>query len=501
MFRRLEYMSKKLVLSDNSDRLRAEIGYYSVQLRDCIDRTSLLRAYQVRRRNERLYAYHAVLRDACCKCFRGTEISVKGKSGVCKVWGFDGRVWVVISPSVFMDVVGEAIIGASGAGDFVVTGDWMDKKGEMLSSAYAGVCSSPLLCNPSVVGFSNGVWDFGDIDSPVYHPFEDRMPVTDLLPYDYDPSAVCPLWTSFLGMMLSQKDVMRLQKYLGLGIVNRRMMGHVVEDTLWLIGSGANGKTTIENVVRAVYGYDNISEASMGELLDRNQISRMLTMASIEGKIFNICSEVDMGDISKGSDAFKKLCSGEPQSARNIGRDIHIAYDIPFLIFSMNQKPSNRRMDEAFRRRIVEIVFKATVRRDEMDPQLGSKLRAELPGIRNWMIDGFRRLRSDGFLFDHTSDDDYQEANGQYFDIFARAEGLRASAWAGHNESAQLVGAQVLLERYDEFCMRKMLGCDHPTMRQMVSDMKRLNFHKVRKAAGVFYEVYCDNELDYSVKV
>jgi hypothetical protein len=155
-------------------------------------------------------------------------------------------------------------------------------------------------------------------------------------------------------------------------------MSNVVEDTLWLIGSGANGKTTIEEVVRAVYGYDNVSEASMGELLDRNQISRMLTMSNIDGKIFNICSEVDVSDISRGSDAFKRLCSGEPQNARGIGENVRRIYDIPFLIFSMNQRPVNKRMDAAFRRRIVEIVFNQSIREEDMDAGLGDKLKKEL---------------------------------------------------------------------------------------------------------------------------
>lgn len=488
------------LVGDISGSLRAEIGTYSSQLRRCIDRGRLSKAYQEGRRSERLYAYHSILRDACCECFRGTEISVRGKNATCRVWGFDGRVWVVVSPSVFVDAVGDAIIGCAGGGSSVVTADWMDKKGEMLSSAYAGVCGSPLETSPGVVGFSNGVWDFSDVDAPVYHPFEDRLPVTDLLPYAYDPDASCPMWCSFLRMMLSRADVLKLQKYLGLGVVNRRMMGHSVEDTLWLIGSGANGKTTIENVVREVYGYNHVSEASMGELLDRNQISRMLTMASIEGKTFNICSEVDLGDITRGSDAFKKLCSGEPQSARGIGKDIHTAYDIPFLIFSMNQRPTNKRMDDAFRRRIVEIAFKVSVRQDDMDPNLGQKLRAELPGIRNWMVDGYRALRDDGFLLEHTSNEDYQESNGQYFDIFARREGLRPSAWAGHDEKVQLVSATLLLDMYAEFCARKMKDAGVPTMRDMAADMKRLNYTKVRKAAGIFYEVYSDEPLDYTVK-
>lgn len=492
-------MSKKSDKSSIIGVLQSEIVRYSDQLRSCIDVCSLLRAYQTRRRSERLYAYHSILRDACCSCFRGTSVSNDGKK--CQVWGFNGRYWVPLSPVVFRDSVGQALIAAAGAGDFVVKGDWIEKQGVLLQSAYAGVCVSPLEKNPSVVGFRNGVWDFSDIENPVYHSFSDMMSVTDLLPYDYDPSSTCKMWQSFLGMMLSPRDIVKLQKYLGLGCVNRRMMSHVVEDTLWLIGSGANGKTTIEEVVRAVYGYDNVSEASMGELLDRNQISRMLTMSNIDGKIFNICSEVDVSDISRGSDAFKRLCSGEPQNARGIGENVRRIYDIPFLIFSMNQRPVNKRMDGAFRRRIVEINFNQSIREEDMDAGLGEKLKRELSGIRNWMIDGYRMLVRDGFRFDHTNSEDYMEYNEQFFDIFARHDGLRASGWAGRGEKCQLVSFAALYERYVDFCKRKGYGQETPSEKSLSQDLKRLNFRKVRKAAGVFYEVYCENELEYAVKL
>lgn len=496
----IEHKSSKSSMKSGGivSALRNDIDYYACQLSRFIDSKSLLRAYQSTNRGERMDAYHPILRDACCACFRGTNIRDDAKR--CTVWGFDGRKWVMLSVVVFCDAVGEAMKRSAGAGSFMVSRDWVALQPKFLESAYRGVCASPLGDNPSVVGFENGVWDFSDIYNPVRRDFSDMLPVTSLLPYDYDSSAGCPLWTSFLSTMLRPSDILKLQKYLGLGVVNRRLMSHVVEDTLWLIGAGANGKTTILNVVRGVYGCDKVSEASMRELLDRNQDARMRAINRIEGHVFNICGEMDMQDISRDSDSFKKLCSGEPHDARGIGKDIHTAYDIPFLIFSMNQRPSNRRMDAAFRRRIVEIVFSTSVKPEDMDASLGEKLRAELPGIRNWMIDGYRQLSSDGFMFDHTLDEDYQELNEQFFDIFVRHEGLRASAWAGHDDVAHFVAFNVLYDMYVEFCKRNMYGVEPPSEKSLAMDLKRLNFQSVRKASGKFYVVYCDSMKDYFVK-
>lgn len=477
-------------------RMRQEIAYYASQLRSCLDKRALTRAYDYSRRSDRLYAYSGIIQDACCSCFRsGSDDSKKAI-----VYGFDGRIWVPLLPMVFENVIRDALVSCVDAGNFLVRSDWVDKQSKIMQYAYDGVSASPLGRNPSVVGFQNGVYDFSDIDNPVYHSFDDRLPITDLLPYDYDPSKSCPMWLSFLKMMLAPSEILKLQKYLGLGCVNRRLMSHKIEDTLWLVGGGANGKSTIQRIVRAVYGYDNISEASLSQLLDRNPDARMRAILNIEGKIFNLCDEVDVADITKGSDAFKKLCSGEPQNVRGIGRDIRVARDIPFLVFSMNQTPTNRKMDAAFRRRLVQIDFRCSVREDDMDAELHNKLMQELPGIRNWMIEGYKLLRRDNFLFTHTNDDAMAEANEQFFDIFARHEGLRASAWAGHDEKPLLIQSQVLYEKYCDFCEKNQYNM--PTSSKgMVQDLKRLRFESKRKAAGVFYIVYSDKDIDYAVKL
>lgn len=470
----------------NVSKMRELIGYYVRQLLSVIDRRALVRVYQSPRRSDRLYSYSSILQDACCSVFRGGV--GMGKRPV--VYGFDGRLWVPLLPMVFETAVRDALVEGAGSGSFVVKGDWVDRQSKLLQWAYDGVSASPLLCRSDIVGFRNGVWDFSDIEHPVCHKFSERLPIVSLLDYDYDESAVCPRWLSFLGMMLSPADILVLQKYLGLGCVRRSVMSHRVEDALWLVGGGANGKSTIENIVRAVYGSVNVSNASLSQLLDRQPDARMRAVMSIEGKVFNICDEVDVSDITRGSDGFKKLCSGEPQNVRGIGCDIRVAYDIPFMIFSMNQMPFNRRMDEAFRRRIVRIDFRSQVREEDMDRELLSKLMKELSGIRNWMMDGYRKLVSDNFQFQHSLDDVYMEQNEQYFDIFCKENGLRASGWAGRDEKPQKVLFTVLFDAYNEFCRRRLY--DGGSEVKVGRDLSRLGFVRGRSGQGRWYYVYCD---------
>ena len=174
-------------------------------LRECIDATQLMRAYQHPRKNGRLYGYCDVLRNACGKCFYWRD-------GV--VYVFDGRVWVPFSPDVLKYLVRDVFVDVAGIGSEVVKSDWVDSERKLWGYALDGIMSHVLEYNASLVGFSNGVWDFSDMSHPVRHSFSERMPVTSLLGYKYDPSAGCPVWLNFLKMMLpSQRDVDMLQVY------------------------------------------------------------------------------------------------------------------------------------------------------------------------------------------------------------------------------------------------------------------------------------------------
>ena len=471
----------------NLSRLRSDVAFYVKQLLKYFDRARLQESCILPRRNERVYGYGEIIQEACCACFRSVS---DGKKPI--VYGYDGRLWKPLLGVVFENVIRDALIEGSGrSGTWALKSDWVDKQGRIMQFAYDGVIASPLVVNHSIVGFRNGVWDFSDIDHPVKVSYDERPPVTFSLDYDYDEDASCPLWLSFLNMMLAPSDITVLQKYMGLGCVNRRSIGRRVEDSLWLIGGGANGKSTIESVVRAVVGGENIGNASLSQLLDKQPDARMRAVLSIDGKVFNLCDEVDVSDMTKGSDAFKKLCSGEPQNVRGIGKDISVAYDIPFLIFSMNQMPSNKRMDDAFRRRIVQIDFNRTVHAEDMDPELLNKLLTELPGIRNWMIEGYRMLARDDFRFKHTSDESYMEANEQYFDIFCKELGLRSSAWAGRDEKAHKVLFAIIFDHFHEYCRKRMF--DEPTPKKTGLDMKRLCFRGGRSGQGRWYYIYCDN--------
>lgn len=461
-----------------------------------LDKKLLRGAYQQARFGDRVYGYQEVVFSACSVCF---------KTYMCDVYYFSGKIWCPLPDIVLENALNKAMVKGG-----VPKSDLINSRSKLMYSARGGASMSLLELSASVIGFRNGVWDFSDIDNPVYHSFEDRMPVISILPYDYDPSAGCPKWLSFLSSVLPKGEIMKLQKYLGLGCVDRKTISHKIEETLWLIGNGANGKSTIFDVVRGVYGADNMSYMGLDTLISGSPDVRARFIGSIVGKIFNYCSEVQADDISKYSDTFKALCSGEPQTVRKLGHNPETAYDIPFLVFNMNHKPVNRKMDQAILRRLLFIPFRTTVSAVDMNRELGAELMHELSGIRNWMIEGYKMLVRDGYQFDtmKASNDEmtnYMLENGQTVQVFLNKRNYNCNRRSGHwEDKMQWVSSSAIYGDYVSFCEKWLQ--EPLNQRAFGGEMSRLGWresygNKKRRKDFNYYGIFCEDKIDYALEL
>lgn len=405
----------------------------------------------------------------------------------------DGRVWSDLS-DVEMRValqyfcLDDLSVGAS---------EWVRNEKKLLGALRDGGAMSPLRESRSVIGFGNGVYDFSDPSSPVYHPFSDRMDVLSLLPYDYDVSASCPLWQSFLAHALPSSQVELLRRYLGLAMADRGSMPYKVESSLWLIGPGGAGKSTIMNVVRHVIGEGRVSSVSLGALLGGGAENRARFAAAIDGKVFNYCGEVQMEDMTRGADTFKSLCSGEPQMMRRIGGNVEVTREVPYLVFNMNHKPKNRVIDGALRRRLLFISFPTAVRECDRDPLLEDKLKGESSGILNWMLEGYRRFLEDGGVLSPTAEsvsesDQWMAENGQTVDLFMQKSGYRPYGYTGEDEKGVFVSVRTLYDEYYKWCSRGGMDPD-VDLTGMGRELKRIGFRSKRTKGGMVYKIYSDS--------
>ena len=455
-----------------------------------IDAKALTTAYHQQFYGDRLYDYQRIVREVGMKCLR---------SYCGEVYYFEGRIWKSISRDQYscMEYALRDVLVNCGVGK----NDVVKSSPKLVGCLRDGASVAPLGVNPGLVGFRNGVWDFSNIDCPVRYEFSDRMPVLQLLDYDYDPEATCPNWLSFLHSILPDGQILTLQKYLGLGCVCRRSMTHRVEESLWLIGSGGNGKTTITNVITGVLGAWNVGVESLSSLVSGNPDVRARILAGVVGKTFNICDEVQAYDITRYEDAFKSLCSGSPQTIRRIGGDFETAYDIPFIIFSMNRKPTNANLDKAMLRRLIFIPFKAKVTDQDMKRDLDTVLKKEYSGIRNWLIQGYRRLVESEYKFtksDMTEEEkrSYMVENHQTIRLFMDENGIRESYHINNlTEKPMCVLANVLYQEYVRWCEGR--GYDHEEFNGFSRTMTLFGVEKSRSNVGMVYSLFCDKKLDY----
>lgn len=411
------------------------------------------------------------------------------------VYSFEGHVWSQVDTVKFKMALKEFCLKMLG----MTAQEWLRSTKDYLESIREGAMLSPLRLSKGVVGFRNGVYDFRDMNDVTYHVFSDKMPVVSLLDYDYSFNATCPLWRSFLSSILDKSQVLLLQKFLSLGLVDRELMYAKVENSLWLVGPGGAGKSTIMNVVRYVYGEENISSVPLGSLISGGGENRARFLANAVGRVFNYCGEVQMEDMTRYGDAFKSLSSGESQQIRRIGGNVEERSDIPYLIFNMNRKPRSKCIDSAITRRLLFITFRSAVREEDRDPALESKLKAEAAGIRNWMIEGWRQFVRDGFKLEATTasideTDSWLVENGQTVELFMRKNKCRAYSYTNVQEQGKWFPVKSLYQMYEAWCKKWGYEIDSD-QNNMGRDLRRMGYRSKRAASGIQYYVFGGDNL------
>lgn len=134
------------------------------------------------------------------------------------------------------------------------------------------------------------------------------------LPFEYDPSARCPLFDKYLQRVLPDTDCRKvLAEYMGYIFTT----GLKLEKAAILYGSGANGKSVFFEVVNALIGPDNICSYSLQNLTKYDSYQR----AELSNKLLNYASETGGVDIQ----ATRKRRTGRsPANIRAAFRDAGI---------------------------------------------------------------------------------------------------------------------------------------------------------------------------------
>ncbi|MFV8226893.1 DNA primase family protein [Christiangramia aquimixticola] len=239
----------------------------------------------------------------------------------------------------------------------------------------------------TLINLKNGTFEINE-NTQKLREFRKVDFLTYQLPFEYDEHATPDLFIKFLNEVIPKAELHNiLAEYLGSIFIQNSVLK--LEKALFLYGTGSNGKSVVFDIISAILGIENLSNYSL-ESLTKDKDSR----AMIADKLLNYCSETST---SVQSEMFKKLVSKEPIDVRPVYKSSYIMKDYARLMFNCNELPSEIEHTHAFFRRFLIIPFEVTIKEEDQDKNLSTKIiQYELPGIFNWILIGMNRLLKNG---------------------------------------------------------------------------------------------------------
>lgn len=202
-----------------------------------------------------------------------------------------------------------------------------------------------------------------------------------------------PLWNTFLKTVIQdQERIDYLQELLGAALFGDSRY-HVLPV---LAGSGANGKSTLLDVVSGILGDYS---ASMPEnfLLDTSSSTHPTEIARLRGVRFAMASET-RPDGKFNESRVKMLTGGDILSARFMNQNFFDFKPTHTLFLAVNHLPAVKSGGDGFWRRLRKLDFKVTIPKEEQRENFAQQMiEEEGAGILQWMVDGAVRVTGLGF--------------------------------------------------------------------------------------------------------
>jgi putative DNA primase/helicase len=232
-----------------------------------------------------------------------------------------------------------------------------------------------------LLNLENGVLNLRTLE---FMPHDPNLKLTKLAPVTYDPDADCPKWKAFLQRIFNGNE--RLIRFVQRA-VGYSLTGSTREQCLFfLYGTGANGKSTFLEVIRALLGDYAVTAEFSTFVADRkgsvrNDIARLHNA--------RLVTAIEVGEGKRfAEELIKTLTGGDTVTARFLYREF-FEFRPRFKVWlAANYKPEIRGSDYAIWRRLRLIPFTVTIPPEEQIPDLAEQLKGELSGILNWALEG-----------------------------------------------------------------------------------------------------------------
>jgi putative DNA primase/helicase len=236
-----------------------------------------------------------------------------------------------------------------------------------------------------MINLQNGILDLNGTQARLL-PHDPDKAFMYVAEYQYDPDAKAPRFERFMKEVTMGDETMHnlLMEFIAYALTDV----HCAEQkALILLGEGSNGKSTLIDVIKILAGGDTAYS-----ILNLNQLADTQQAADLQGKLFNLCEETPSDSFMESSH-FKNIVSGGEINVK-------VVYKPPFkiknrakLIVSANRMPKTKDNTHGMLRRFIIIPFDARFSGKAIDKELGLKLRTEMPGILNLVIEAYYRYK------------------------------------------------------------------------------------------------------------
>lgn len=216
---------------------------------------------------------------------------------------------------------------------------------------------------------------------------------TNLLPYNYDPSATCPRFIQFLHEIFedNQEKIDFVQEAVGYAF-HKSLPTPAV---FFLVGGGSNGKSVFINTISNLVGKENTSNVSFNALSDEYYVLELFQ------KMINISGETPQGKCIN-TDTVKAVTAGDWITGRELYKRPMKFRPFAKHFLAMNKPPIISDHSHGMWRRIWILEFNRRFTEKDMDLQLEEKLSQELSGIFNWALKGYNKLKEKKFALNES---------------------------------------------------------------------------------------------------
>lgn len=280
-----------------------------------------------------------------------------------------------------------------------------------------------------------------DVKTRGLSPFSPNEFCIIALPVRYEKTASCPAVIKFLNETLEPDQIPIIQEWFGYCLLQE----YPIHTSIVLLGEGANGKSTLLNLLNAFLGPENCSHATLQQLCEGK-----FELAELYGKLANICDDLPGGSL-KSVGNFKNLTGNAPIQAQFKHKNPFDFLNTAKLIWACNKLPAASEDTIAYYRRFIILNFNKIFVGQKADAHLTEKLTTpgELSGLLNYALEGLSRLLKNQCF---TNAQSIEETRSQYIRTADSCQAFLEEMTETSLNNDDYVRDDVLYSRYIAYC-------------------------------------------------